>query len=368
MRDYWSLDALCEFPELFWEIVTKEVGKERLLEIHARIRDSSQLAIAQARQQGIRLPKWLVPPQITNLYHAYAVATIFASGVRYGRQVTPAVTQFLCNSEHGGQFLSLAEWVTPNLRADFDIALEEWDTPEVLSITQEAIELAYAFYTTMIGKAQVDSDGRPPIMGEFYMKQTGVDLVDELGLLELRLSVNASGIWISTIFPSQEFCPSWWSPKWDNLTASFGQRYGWVFRTLMGCLWYDLRVPRYRAFTMREKRRAYGVGGNPKVDDPALVLPRTLRELTWDDGLAHAFPKQGKRDGYSVRAHYRRLQEGQRASDKAVENAEMYGFPEPPDRYTFIQPYTVGEIHEKRPHRRIVAKGLQAAKVALSAI
>jgi hypothetical protein len=97
-----------------------------------------------------------------------------------------------------------------------------------------------------------------------------------------------------------------------------------------------------------------------------VMLPRTIYDVEWTDDTS-AWQQRHGVALHTVRAHYRLLSDGRQRSEHALSEAGEAGFPEPPAGYTFVRAHVRGE-HDTGDIRppRIVAKGLHAAKVALS--
>jgi hypothetical protein len=309
-----------------------------------------------------KIEKWKLPVTFNHtmsIAHLYCFAATMAYGTKFGIYPTPAQTNFLARADVGSYSpVSLGEYLIPDLKIDFK------NIPDVLSTKNrnEAVELAYAFYKQMLKRTE---DALPsPLLGEFRMTKTGIDLIDNLGLVEIRFVITPQGFWLSSVVPDGRYIPAWWSPSGDSLIVTYGNRFAWIFRTFAACLWHDLhdtKVTAWKVTKDRERRQAI----KREKDEVVIVLPRTVKNLTWEDGIRHSWENSEKKD-YSVRAHYRRLHESWwQPSEEAVQLALEHGFPEPPEGYTFVRPYDVGDGGLNTPPR-LVAKGLQAAKVALA--
>lgn len=379
MTGLWSRKELIAFVERNNDIIAHEMSAHEMSahEIRERYRQLvawHQAAVAELAQ-GVRVEKWKIPASAGGMPPAtlFHIAAVMAYGSQFGVHPTPGQVNFLCHADGGGQEMCpLPRYVLPNwdgaplldyLLAD---ARQREDTsamppaPSVLQVDIEAVRLAHAFYRQMLA----DSPRRPPaVLGECRMTKTGVELIDDLGLAEIRLVVTAGGMWLSLIFPDGRFDPGWWCPGGDTFILDFGQRFAWIFRTFCACLWRDLHTDVVKAKRVRDdrpRRRA----GRQRPGEKVIKLPRTVFDLQWEDDVAHDWGRARTRKDYNVRAHYRHLHDGWQAAEDADERAAQHGFPPPPEGYTFVSAYVVGEGGGAIP--RIVARGLRAAQVALA--
>jgi len=378
----WAFETMVNLADIYWDVITKPMTDDETKARFMYMYMTMKLAVEAAVEDLSLLPRHLLPDTIREVNDAYHVALVIASGIHHGRRISKAEINWLCRADQGIYTQqNLVRYIAPSTDVNINVDMTDMDDtitslerhlrenmPDELRANPEAIALADAFRIQMLKKADDDSNGRAPLIGQFVLTRTGLDIVDALGVDHLRIITNPSGIWISLIF-GNHYSLGWWSPSYDNLNLQFGQRYAWIFRTMLACLWYDLRVVKRSHFRVKpvDERNAWQGRAKQKTGVRPLVLPRTVREITWDDGIKHAWEQsRGVMSQHPVRAHYRLLTNDQQASEQAIDNALNHGFPEPPDGYTFVRPYWVGEGDGSLPPQRIVAKGLQAAKVALS--
>lgn len=307
--------------------------------------------IADVQSGAAKYPRRLLPDGDLSKHDLMALLSMMASARRYAPDLAREDYNWLCNVPYGHAW-NPSSVVIP--------CGEDYVTPAALRVGEDQIRLMEAFRDQMIAKAAEIPD--PPLTGRYRMTKTGAPLVDDLLLDELRLVITPKGFWTSMI-KENDHCLWWWSPGWDNAVFHNGLKYGLVAQVLCACLWHDLKATKGHSFIYTRER--YGRRQKRKAKrERVIYLPRTVVRLDWSDEFdVRRMPYAHKSD-YSVRAHYRNLPNGMTASDAAKQNADDAGFPEPPDGYTFVRPYAVGEGASTAP--RIVSKGLQVAKVALS--
>jgi hypothetical protein len=317
----------------------------------------------------LTVEKWKAPSTASGISAAnlHAVAAIMSYGTKFGQYPKPEQVDYLCNADAGPHDLkTMVDYVAPDSQFDRSLANSlasdedaKPETPDALRTNLDALNLANAFYNQMLNR----TSGVPHLIGEYRMTKTSIDLVDDLQVKEFRFVITVAGMWLSTVFPDDTFAPAWWGPGGDTFQINYGLRYAWIFRTFCACLWHDLHAEAEYNFRVKKDREQRSAGKS-RPGEKVIRLPKSVRKLDWEEGLTRSWNAGNRRD-YSVRAHYRHLHEGWQPSQEAVDRALTYGFPEPPDGYTFVSPYDVGEESFVRPPR-IVAKGLRAAQVALA--
>jgi hypothetical protein len=355
----WSRQALIKYIDDANKPLEIDMTGDEIKALYLELSNRVGMAINEAKIGRVQIEKWKLPATIKSIVHGYTMAATMAYGTKFGAYPTPSQTNYLANADVGSYDpIALPEYIAPDADWSFDMV----EAPAQLKTNLEAAELAVAFYNQMLKKTEHQNP--TPILGEYRMTKTGLDLIDDLGLKEIRFVITPVGFWLSCIIPNGRYIPAWWSPQGDSLTTTYGQRYAWAFRTFAACLWHDLHDTKVTAWKVTKDRERRQITKREK-DEVVIVLPRTIKNLTWEDGVRHSWEGSEKKD-YSVRAHYRRLHESWwQPSEDAIKAALEQGFPEPPEGYTFVRPYDVGDGGLDVPPR-LVAKGLQAAKVALA--
>lgn len=383
-RDLWSLEGMTIFERYYYNafgnINKRSLSERKALQVTRTYGLAVRLTLSPEVLESIAIPQNWLPKYMPETSLQWILAVLFAVPSVYDAGLSSADITFLSAQDEGEQsvFREYSELLAGSYSAetvaelDFFIRtgkvtprlMEETPKESVLHADKEAMELATAFYKQAVDKAPHEL----PIVGQYVMTKTGLDLVDNLPFSHMRLVIKPNGIWLSIIHQADgytTYSPCFWSPEYDNLQHVFRMKYAWVFRVMLACLWRDAKTLVYAKRHMRPENQRNKRTKFESKQGKIIYLPRKAAILTWDDDIPHVFPKaRGLRTDYSVRAHYRKLTPDQEASEQAINNALDNLFPEPPAGYTFVQPYTVGSPPTGRP--RIVAKGLQAAKVALS--
>lgn len=242
----------------------------------------------------------------------------------------------------------------------------EWRMPEDWLTDEEAKNLAMAFCRQMV--AEAEAAGRPPLIGQFVMKPPDyLPILRNMGTEHIRLIIRPTGIWCSYITPAGEFGAVWWSPRREGAITLPG-RIVWATRVFLACLWRDATVVKDKGvFRVKDpgSRRDRATVGDKPPRERVVSLPRSVRTMEWSDEEFDTYYDGQGRAAHNIRAHYRKLPETWRASGDAAQMAEQFGYPPPPDGYTFVRAYSVGNA-PAAPPPRVVARGLQVAGVALA--
>lgn len=356
MDSLWSRQSLVEYIDQYNRTLLEDLSPNDFGMLKKWLLEQTSFAMNEVLIGKAKIEDWKLPVTADRKNPiTYAACASVVYSTTYGVYPTPSQVNYLACADVGNyQPAFLTNYVYPD--ADYS------KVPQVLSVNVEATELAIAFYKQMLKRTE---DKHPtPLLGEFRMTKTGLDLIDNLGLKEIRFVIANQGFWISSILPDGRYVPAWWSPKGDSFSGMYGHRFAWAFRTFAACLWHDLHDTKVTAWKVTKDRERRQMPKREK-DEVVIVLPRTVKNLSWEDGIRHSWENSEKKD-YSVRAHYRRLHETWwQPSGDAIQLALEHGFPEPPEGYTFVRPYDVGDGGLNAPPR-LVAKGLQAAKVALA--
>ena len=131
----------------------------------------------------------------------------------------------------------------------------------------------------------------------------------------------------------------------------------------MACIWRDACVVR-QAFRYREAgAQSRGERKPKKSQARKIVLPRTVTTVTWGgETERQRFAEERK----PVRPHYRRLLDGQQASDAARANADRLRQPTPPTGFTFVASRSFTDGLAGVTVEDVVCRGLQVASIIMS--
>lgn len=354
-----------------WLAFVEQTDKSVLRENAASL--AIRMAMFACQYGGDVSPQFYLPP-CDNPSTRYSLALIVAFGSGLSREeiqfVMPANTDGLVSIVSGPRRLSKEPGIGDNLAwlIGKRQSRSAVDVPDELKIERHAVELAHAFTSKMISEAKVCN--RPPLVGKFIMNPPQVlGVLHQLGFEHLRLIIKSDGIWCTAVYEDGKITPGYWSPSnGDNLAVTFGLKATWAFRVFLSCLWRDATVTRTHSF--RVKRIGRNKPRQTHKKQRVIVLPRTVRTMEWGDQEFGAYYSgEMHRAGYTVQEQYRRLPAGHMASDSALQNACDYGYPEPPDGFTFVKRYSVGDGGDDDDViPRIVSRGLKVAAVTLSRI
>lgn len=222
----------------------------------------------------------------------------------------------------------------------------------------DGIDFLNAVKQKMLIEAQ---GGEMPVVGSFILLRTPIDSIDSyVGYDRLRVTIKDQGMMITIQYHNQ-FIPVWWSPYENTIEGIHSAHFTLALDVYLACLWRDAHVVEYRELFEKQQDHKPSRKDAKKIEK-FVRLPRIMRVVHW--GLE---PERERiiKTAHTVRGHYRKLGEDRTASQAATDNAEMYGFPEPPDGFTFVQPHTrgKGDAHVTVP--RLICKGLAYAKIAL---
>lgn len=134
---------------------------------------------------------------------------------------------------------------------------------------------------------------------------------------------------------------------------------------LEGWLW---RYPGIiqRMFQERSRSIYKPASKKRKLAGKKLILPRIIKQCAWGhdaerERITHA--------EHEVRAFYRQLPAGQQGSKAAGDMAAEFGYPKPPEGFTFVRPHTRGSGDGWSVETtEVVCLGLQVAHLALRVI
>jgi hypothetical protein len=234
-------------------------------------------------------------------------------------------------------------------------------------ITEDQERLAEAFVKQMTEEADAESPiiSKVP-MGNYVLGKVALPLIDEyIEYSSIRLVITRSGLYVTIVGKSRFFNFAWY-PHSHLGAWQAGHKLGVLFNIFLSCLWRDCCVVQEKIVKQKVQLTSITPKKKRSKNYNYLILPRTVYKAEWAPDEQREIIA---RTAHGVRAHYRRLLDGAKASEGAAENAEMFGFPAPPDGYTFVQPHTRGD-GEPLPTqpKRIIAKGLHVARIALANI
>lgn len=246
--------------------------------------------------------------------------------------------------------------------ADYNSQSYQAATLDEFYIEEAAKNLASAFGRQMVEEAAPDRSRI--VLGNFVMERVPLDYLDALIRYDtVRLSIAPTGI-CGSLVNEANYLTFWWSPE-GTTTWSLGAKHAWAVNTMLACIWRDACVVKYQMFQERSRsiykpRR----GKKQKLATQKLILPRLIKRGVWGrdaerERITHA--------EHGVRAFYRQLPADQQSSQAARNMAAKFGYPWPPQGFTFVRPHTRGsgdggEAVEAMP---VVCLGLQVAHLAL---
>lgn len=229
-----------------------------------------------------------------------------------------------------------------------------------MGITEEELGLANAFRKQMIEEASPFH--HQVVKGSYIMQRTPLAQVDAcIEYRALRLHFTGEGFFISFDNGDLVSTPFWWSPV-EHTFWMLGFRCATVLDMMCSCIWRDACILKTKLYYERT-RGEY----KPKRDKHMarkLVLPRHVSEVLWgeeeadrDTGITHR--------PHLVKGFYRTLPEGWKRSQEAVDKAEAYGYPAPPEGWTFVSPHQRGKGEVDGTVKEVICKGLNVAQLIL---
>ena len=249
------------------------------------------------------------------------------------------------------------------------VPMEQIDAAAVRSLTEysdrEYVALMTAFERQLVADAAKSKV--PPAVGEYIMTHEPFPALDAcLRWDSLRLIVAWHGIW-ATFVHGNQYAPVYWSPGGNSqagIVTMFTGAAAYAVRVLLAGIWRDACVVQERWALERERAEYRPKNRKKPAHRNPVVLPRLIRHIEWgssDDEREHII-----RASHGVRGHYRHLGNERSASQQALDNAELYGLPAPPEGYTFVSPHLRGQGDAPAPTpQRVVCRGLQTVKIAL---
>lgn len=223
-------------------------------------------------------------------------------------------------------------------------------------------ELAIAFGQKMIDEAKPFRSN--VCTGYFVMDRVDLPLLDKvLDYDQIRLVILPEGILASFVsHQGKMYTTTSW--RGDGIQSGWitNERFAWAFHVFASCLWRDACVVARKALatkkkivaSKKERKRSRNKGGGK------VILPRTIYEVQW---ASDEDREKIVRQAHQVRGHYRMLRDGWTRSEMAEEKAKEWGYPEPPDGFTFVEPHQRGSGEPLPKIRPVVAKGFQVANI-----
>lgn len=263
----------------------------------------------------------------------------------------------------------------------------ETNVTRFFSTDTEDIRLAMAFRKQMVQEAEPHRHNVPT--GIYVLQREPLPRLDELiEYQEIRLYISPRGICGAIIFdPPPDtydlaiashkdghlslpaFIPFCWMPEDDTNTVQVfvPSAVHFALEILFASIWRDACIVQEKALQERRDRgKAYKASKRYTPHENPLRLPRTVYRSQWATDADRQITEAISRSAHAVRGHYRRLADDHTASETAAETAQEYGYPAPPDGYTFVRPHTRGSGDLQSQTRRVICKGLQVARTLLS--
>ncbi len=204
------------------------------------------------------------------------------------------------------------------------------------------------------------------VLGAFEMERVPLSYVDQLlDYNYLRLVFNPQGIFVSLI-KDNAYSAFWWSPERHSFWM-IGAKEAWALNVMLSCIWRDACIVRHKMY-QRRTRKGHGTQRKKrrKGRKKKLILPRIVTHVAWSSDQER---ERIIRAAHTVRPHYRELTNYQQTSNEAKKRAVEYGYPEPPEGFTFVKPHSrSGKKDQPEATPAVVCKGLQVANIALSII
>lgn len=232
---------------------------------------------------------------------------------------------------------------------------------QAYTMPAEDIVLAQAFCKQLLEEA---ATGRP-IAGSFVMTRVPFPLLDKhLEYSEMRLTFLPTGI-LATLVNGKRFHPFYWHARMENTRIPFahGAEPDLALDLVMCGIWRDACVVRHR-FVEERTYKTYAPNRNKKIAK-RVYLPRQVVEVAW---AGEREQSEIIRSAHVVRGHYRHLPTNWKRSEASEEKAREYGYPLPPEGFTFVEPHTRGTQDAKPDYRLVKCRGLLTVATAMGAL
>lgn len=187
------------------------------------------------------------------------------------------------------------------------------------------------------------------------------------GMLGLRVHADPEGLWVST-HPNKGQNVFRWEPGGQINPILIPSEVAPLIDITLSALWRDIKVAGETVVRRRGNRKSASASKPRTREQNVRYLPRNRIVFS---GEAREWGSQEeheaiKRLRHGVGEHFRRLHDGQQASDVARQNAADFGYAVVPDGFTFVKPHVRGHGGEEiKKTVTVVAQGLQAATVFL---
>jgi len=257
-----------------------------------------------------------------------------------------------------------------------------WPTEHDAPITDlEASRLKQAFMQELLDEARTETDAAGPVVGPFILMPPFKRFEDSG---PIKVFVHPEGVYASL-----------WGQPFASVNApieavptiyylggreqAIGNRHhiagGIDTYLLLAGIWRDACVVRHKLYVERERERykpSSKAAKRAQHDNP-LRLPRQIPIVEYADDTVER--EGNRRAAHAVRGHYRWLYRpvSDDAKEAAASRAEDYGYPAPPDGYTFVMPHLrgndegdlPGEYVVYAPPKRVICRGLHVLKSLL---
>ena len=360
------------FQKYFWKKPESTVLTQRILWHAVRVGDMDLIRKSSLVEVHVSdmpmVPRWR-GLDIRHINNPWVMATLGMVGTHLNQEMVNFVTCADLGKYTEDILIQIDDYAM--MRYRIDEAPETINKETLIAFGQRHFlaqngmdELAIAFGDKMIDEAKPYHAS--VYTGFFTMKHIQLPELDKLVLYdEIRLVITPSGILASFVYHSEKFYTlAWWGNNGIQSGWIHSERFGWAFHVFASCLWRDACVVAKKALATKrtivaskKDRKRSRNKGNGKV-----VLPRTIYEVQWadDSDREHIVHR-----AHQVRGHYRMLREGWSRSEMAVEKAQEWGYPEPPDGFTFAEPHQRGSGEPLPKIRPVVCKGFQVANIVM---
>lgn len=230
----------------------------------------------------------------------------------------------------------------------------------VFSVPGDEIRLTRAFVKQLYEDAEPHA--KQVYTGNFVMDRVPLKrLDDEIDYDSMRLVIVPTGIFC-TLVKWGFYSPFFWTASAHHRMPFCHDAYSdLALDILMAGIWRDACVVK-RKFAEERTRGHYKPNHNKRISK-RVILPRVVHECAWADerertGITHS--------AHTVKATYRELHEGWNQGEGADLRAADYGYPAPPEGFTFVKPHKRG-AGEAAPvdFKKVVCRGLLTVSTAL---
>lgn len=229
------------------------------------------------------------------------------------------------------------------------------------SLDEREVKLAISFRDQLLEEARPFE--KKVFTGTLVMDKIPLAHLDEhLDYDYLRLVIVPTGIFCTPV-KDDGYCynPFFWTAAGrTHIPFLNSAQVDLSLDVLMAGIWRDACVVQKRFIQDRVYKDPRPRSGKKSG---TVILPRVIREVAWADerertGITHA--------AHTVRPHYRELPPTWNTSERAAEKAGEFGWPTPPEGFTFIPPHIRGRGEAAIPdYRKVVCRGLLTVFTAI---